>query len=141
MSSSAASFHPDSVGIGIQSLPLFRNDEVLSASTSYLSPDQLYSPSLASTVLRSRGSESSLPNLWHDVESDNEESDIDRRGSLATSSTPSKSGSRLLDFRFGNKKPKRYKDKQGNFECYCLHSGSNEKLELSLANHDSYDSA
>ena len=96
---------------------LFRSNEVLSASTSNLTP-----PGGLPALIR-RGSDSSLPtNLWSQASIESEptdEEDPERRGSLAasvSSQSPSRRGSRLLDFIEQKKKKnerKRYKDKQG----------------------------
>ena len=95
----------------------YRSDEVLSASTSNLTG------SLSVPALIRRGSDTSLPTnmLWsqsQSVDSATDDEDMaERRGSVANSSaSPSRRGSRLLDFLENKKKKdrKRYKDKQGN---------------------------
>ena len=100
-------------------LCIFRSNEVLSASTSNLTP-----PGGLPALIR-RGSDSSLPtNLWSQASIESEptdEEDPERRGSLAasvSSQSPSRRGSRLLDFIEQKKKKnerKRYKDKQGKY--------------------------
>ena len=94
----------------------YRSDEVLSASTSNLTG------SLSVPALIRRGSDTSLPTnmLWsqsQSVDSATDDEDMaERRGSVANSSaSPSRRGSRLLDFLENKKKKdrKRYKDKQG----------------------------
>ena len=105
----------------------YRSDEVLSASTSNLTG------SLSVPALIRRGSDTSLPTnmLWsqsQSVDSATDDEDMaERRGSVANSSaSPSRRGSRLLDFLENKKKKdrKRYKDKQGKsgelFKCCCF---------------------